>query len=846
MKKFFFIKSLAAGFLFFFCSELSALPRTIQLFDSTRTAGNSIVEIVADLQGVWLATERGISYTSDNGTTWQNFDRDETGDLLSNEIAALGVRGDTLWAATSFTRVFGDETQGFQSVPFGTGFAVTGNRGATWTHFTPDQDSGAGMLAFDISFSDSAVWAASFFGGLVRSTDGGATWINAFPDSLAKFDFETQSFFNRNNRFFSVAADKRSNDTIVVWAGSAAGLNKFIYLPRRLELADNRIFDIAFDGARHWFGTADGLSYTPDTGRSFISISSSAGVPATGAVSALYAVADTILAAFTDDDSLRNGGGLFLSTDGGATWPLISNPPFIGSGQVVRQIVKVGTVFYAAANRAGLMYSTDGGQNWQSVFLTSTGADSSAVLKRQQFLSLAPFRPSNDSLILLGGSRFGMATMIFPNFTTRPDSFSSLSYMLADTNTANPDTLKGNRVEKVAVGKFKDTLTFWAIAHPDAFPEAFSVIRSNDTGKTWSNRFAAIPAYEIGFQDSALWLGVFDSLLFSGDNGLTFKSVLVRDTVTKLSLARRSVLALLTDSASVWAGTTNGAAFTTSDSGQNWGVFRTEKEEAHKVQRYFFSLTNPTVPGNFGVVLGVQKSGVNKAVWFGSHTTDIAGERSGVARSTDDGVTWKSDSTFLDILAWNFAFWGDTVWVASSSGLFRSPDMGQTWEPVPIAGVDAYSGAATSFSDVVEILSVRQINGTTVWAGSTDGAAVSFNLGQDWKIFRRFASTGTGPGTAGAEIYASPVPFSPSRGLGVCRFHYRPTVNSNVTIEIFDFAMRRVKTVIHDAPRSAGLQYDTDSWDGKNEKGGEVANGTYFFRIDFGGEKKWGKLVVLK
>ncbi len=824
-------------------AEASALPRTIQLFDSTRIAGNSIVEIVATSGGVWLATERGIAYTTDNGASWQNFDRDNTGDLLSNEIAALGVRGDTLWAATSFTRVFGDATQGFQSVPFGTGFAVTGNQGTSWTQFTPDQDSGAGMLAFDISFSDSAVWAASFFGGLVRSMDGGITWINAFADSLAKFDFETQSFLNRNNRFFSVTADTfRANDTIAVWAGSAAGVNKFIYLPRRLELADNRIFAIANDGARHWFGTADGLSYSPDTGKSFVSLDKIS-FPGTGTVSALYADGSQILAGFTDDDSLRNGAGLYRSTNGGANW-LLTSPAFIGVGQVVRQIIKVGTVLYAACDRAGLMYSTDGGQKWLSVFLASTGTDSSTAIKRQQFLSAAPFGPTNDSLLLLGGTRFGLATMILPNFSTRPDSFSSLAYMFADTSIANMDTLKGNRIEKVAVGKFKDTLTFWAVAHPDAFPEGFSVVRSIDTGKTWSNRFAAIPAYEIGLQDSAVWLGVFDSLLFSGDNAQSFKSVLVRDTVTKLSLARRTVRALLTDSNSVWAGTTNGLGFTTSDSGQNWGIFRTEKEEAHKVQRYFFSLTNPTVPGNFGVVLGVQKSGGAKAVWVGSHTTDIAGERNGVARSLDDGATWSV--YFLDTLAWNFAFWGDTVWVATSSGLFRSPDMGQNWESVPIAGMDAYSGAPTFFSQPVEILSVRQVDDTTVWAGSTDGAAVSFDLGQNWIIFRRFLATGAGPGTAGAELYASPVPFSPQRGLGICRFHYRPHQSGNVTIEIFDFAMRRVATVIENAPRQGGVQYDTDSWDGKNEKGDVVANGAYFFRIDFGTEKKWGKLVVLK
>ncbi len=810
------------------------MPRAFVLFDSTRPAGNSIVEIVSGSPGVWLATERGISYTTDNGATWRNFDRDNTGHLRSNEVSALGVRNNTLWAATSFTRITGSESEGFLAVPYGTGFAVTGDGGANWdvsASKAPFQVSGPGMLAYDVAFSDSAAWAACFFGGLIRTTDEGGSWKNAFPDSLAKFDFETESFINRNNRFFSTATDKRFNDTIVVWGGTAAGLNKFIYLPRRLELADNRIFAMASHRDTVWIGTADGLSLSPDTGKSFVTLDK-ARFPGTGAVSALYADGGQVLAAFTDDDSLRNGAGLYHIT---SVDTLPDTASFsTGVGRVVRQIIKTDSGFYATADRAGLWFSRNG-NIWHNVLDSSLGFDSSSVLKRQQFLSLAPFKPTPDSLILLGGTRFGLATMIF---TTNPVSFDSIRYTLADTNT-----FAGNRIEKVAVDSFKNSvLTFWVVAHPDAFPESYSVNRSLDLGRTWVNRLASIPAYTIAFQDSGLWLGMFDSLLFSGDNGSSFKSVLVRDTVTQLSLARRSITALLTDSNSVWAGTTNGAAFTASDSGQNWGVFRTEKEEAHRVQRYFFAL----IPGNFVVALGVQKTNTAKVLWVGSHVTDRPGERNGVARSSDDGVTWKSDSTFLDILAWNFAFWGETVWVATSSGLFRSPNMGQRWDTIPIVGTDAYSGTSTSFSELVEILSVRQTGIDTVWVGSTDGAAVSFDNGQNWKIFRRFVSTGTGPGTANADVYAAPVPFSPNRGLGVCRFHYRPPQNSNVTIEIFDFAMRLVKTVIQDASRQGGVQYDTDSWDGKNEKGDLVANGTYFFRIDFGNEKKWGKLVVLK
>jgi hypothetical protein len=437
----------------------------------------------------------------------------------------------------------------------------------------------------------------------------------------------------------------------------------------------------------------------------------------------------------------------------------------------------------------------------------------------------------------LGGTRRGLVTLAF---NSRPDTFVSLGYFTADTNT-----FAGNRIEKTAVNKFKDTLTYWVLSHPVAFPEGFSVSRSTDRGATWQTRFAAIPAYSIAFRDSGLWLGVFDSLIFSGDNGQTLKSVLVRDTAAQLSLVRRSVVTLFVDSTRVWAGTTQGLGVTDTDSGQVWRVFRTEGEEAQKVERFFFNQSVvPTLPGNFVVALGVQKTALGKAIWTGAHQTDIEGERNGVAWSLDDGATWSR--AFLDTLAWNFAFWGDTVWVATSSGLFRSPNGGLSWQHIPIAGVEAQSGANTSFSERVEIFSVRQVNDTTVWAGGSDGAAVSTDGGQSWKIFRRFVSTGTGPGTAEADVFASPVPFSPLRGLGVCRFHYRPTQSGNVTIEIFDFAMRRVKTVIRDAPRVAGVQYDGDEWDGRNEKGDVVANGTYFFRIDFGTGKKWGKLVVLK
>jgi flagellar hook assembly protein FlgD len=42
-----------------------------------------------------------------------------------------------------------------------------------------------------------------------------------------------------------------------------------------------------------------------------------------------------------------------------------------------------------------------------------------------------------------------------------------------------------------------------------------------------------------------------------------------------------------------------------------------------------------------------------------------------------------------------------------------------------------------------------------------------------------------------------------------------------------------------------GKEYD-EIWDGKNDQGNMVANGTYFFKLEAQGQTEWGKIVVIK
>ena len=60
----------------------------------------------------------------------------------------------------------------------------------------------------------------------------------------------------------------------------------------------------------------------------------------------------------------------------------------------------------------------------------------------------------------------------------------------------------------------------------------------------------------------------------------------------------------------------------------------------------------------------------------------------------------------------------------------------------------------------------------------------------------------------------------------------------NISIAIFDFAMQRVKEVLVDTNTPfSGFQERT--WNGRNEAGYLVANGTYFIRIEIESEVKY-------
>jgi hypothetical protein len=101
------------------------------------------------------------------------------------------------------------------------------------------------------------------------------------------------------------------------------------------------------------------------------------------------------------------------------------------------------------------------------------------------------------------------------------------------------------------------------------------------------------------------------------------------------------------------------------------------------------------------------------------------------------------------------------------------------------------------------------------------------------------------PGPINNEnIYAYPNPFNPDNEN--VTFRFRLSKSGNITIKVSDVSNQLVTTVISDVPMPAGEELSV-SWNGHNDNGAIVANGTYFYIIESSaGERGVGKVAVLR
>jgi len=275
----------------------------------------------------------------------------------------------------------------------------------------------------------------------------------------------------------------------------------------------------------------------------------------------------------------------------------------------------------------------------------------------------------------------------------------------------------------------------------------------------------------------------------------------------------------------IWAGSANGVNVS-HDGGISWRKFNHQNQIDGILGNWVTKIADQTLPD--GTV----------RIWITNWRAEDPDELYGVSYTDDHGESWTN--VLHGIQVYDFAFHNSTVYVATEEGAKKSDDGGRTWEG---SGSIVDNELRQRFV-TREVLSVAATSGY-VWIGTTEGIArtddhAGSRFGYEWTIFRTFEEV------AGKdETYAYPNPFSPS--ITDTRIHYDTNgQNADITIEIFDFALNRVRTLIRNASRSGNHEHD-EIWDGKDNNDRIVPNGVYFYRVLINGNnERWGKIMVLR
>lgn len=394
----------------------------------------------------------------------------------------------------------------------------------------------------------------------------------------------------------------------------------------------------------------------------------------------------------------------------------------------------------------------------------------------------------------------------YPQMTDHPDSNFVLLY--GDTLKALPTTVAIDNLTydmAVHVNSAGDTL-LWATSF------AGGTRVSRDLGKTWRRVVLPPDKLDVLNEESPrdFQLSPVDrpNLGLTGNyNHRAFSVVARRDTVV--------------------VGTAGGVNIST-DSGKTWRKYTAQ---------------NSDLSGNFIVSLHQGKDGTIYASTLPAIGAGEFQSLSFTARGTFGALYW--ENTLRNKRLYNVSTWKNQVFASSATGLWVS---GDRWNWVPMHyPIDNVSGDQL-YSDEIYVANVDPLE--RLWVGTGDGLAVTEDNGLNWRIIRKVASIGS---AGNFKISAYPNPFSPGRmnvfaGEGHVRFHVLIPEAGTVSLDVFDFSMTRVKTVLQSVSVSPGERDFT--WNGKNGLNEIVANGTYFVRAVFHGrgieKTAWTKVIILE
>lgn len=233
-----------------------------------------------------------------------------------------------------------------------------------------------------------------------------------------------------------------------------------------------------------------------------------------------------------------------------------------------------------------------------------------------------------------------------------------------------------------------------------------------------------------------------------------------------------------------------------------------------------------------------EQPGTNR-VWMTNWRADPENrDQSGIVYTDDLGDTFHH---FLEGVRVNdIGFYEETVYAAADDGLYISEDDGRSWRHLRrIESPNTYIHENARFYALTST-----DNG--LWAGTSDGLAFTSDHGESWSVFRTDLPLRGGnsyqPDAPDTDTYAYPNPFSPTQHHEV-RIKFHAEMADTPILRIHDFGMNLVRTLHTGFTQAEGV-YET-VWDGRDESGRYVANGTYFYSIEKASSFINGKILLL-
>jgi hypothetical protein len=280
----------------------------------------------------------------------------------------------------------------------------------------------------------------------------------------------------------------------------------------------------------------------------------------------------------------------------------------------------------------------------------------------------------------------------------------------------------------------------------------------------------------------------------------------------------------------LYVGTANGINKSTS-----WGV---------NWRNYDFKNTDSLgtgngISGNFVVNLEVQRFNGKEIIWGATRRAENNLEYNALSYTSNGGSNWFS--TLDDYTPNGISFKDSIVYGFTNEGLWRSNYGIFNWAKPGII----YDERTKDQLRTTSFYAGNHV-GDSIYFGSADGLLSTIEYGQPWigkwTILREITPINL---SSDIKTYAAPNPFSPDDEI--TRIYYKSTKSvTKITINIYDFGMNPVRTVIQNATRS-GTDVLFTSWDGKNDQGAIAANGVYFYRVEFDNEDPvWGKIILLQ